>query len=199
MGTDTERALGALEEALDGVLSFVKGAAYGLRLASKKVGDLTSGGANLPGGRGPGGEELDLLVEALQQGEDRLSDVAVLALGDHFRVFLARALELPQLPSLPPTPQALEEFAGAPGALAKLPPAFGLLLQLYRAALQGGRLDRAALEAAGLRELELAYPGGKVKMFREGDHVTLTELQLQEAAQALLEAARAIRLRLLTA
>jgi len=202
MGTDTERALGALEEALDGVLSFVKGAAYGLRLATRKVGELTSGGTGLPGlpgGRGPGGEELELLVEALQQGEDRLSDVAVLALGDHFRVFLARALELPQLPALPPTPAALEEFAGAPGALTKLPSAFGLLLQLYRAALQGGRLDRAALEAAGLRELELSYPGGKVKMFREGDHVTLTEAQLQEAAQSLLEAARAIRLRLLTA
>ncbi len=198
MGTDTERALWALEEALEGVLSFVKGAAYGLRLATKKVGDLTSSAPQLPGTRGTGGEEFELLVEALQQGEDRLSDVAVLAMGDHFRVFLARALELAQLPALPATPAALEEFAGAPGAFAKLPAAFRLLLQLYRAALQGGRLDRAALEAAGLRELELSYPGGKVKMFREGDHVTLTEQQLQEAAQALLEAARAIRLRLLT-
>ncbi len=199
MGTDTERALGALEEALEGVLSFVKAAAYGLRLATKKVGDLASGASGLPTARGPGGDELGLLVEALQQGEDRLSDVAILAMGDHFRVFLARALELPQLPSLPATPAAVEEFSGAPGALTKLPSAFGLLLQLYRAALQGGRLDRAALDAAGLRELELSYPGGKVKMFREGDHVTLTEQQLREAADALLAAARAIRLRLLTA
>lgn len=196
MGTDADRALGALEEALEGVLSFVKAAAYGLRLATKKVGDLTTGAAAAPRA---GGEEMALLVEALQQGEDRLSDVAVLALGDHFRVYLARALELPQLPALPATPAALEEFAGVPGALAKLPAPFGLVLQLYRAALQGGRLDRAALDAAGLRELELTYPGGKVKMFREGDHVTLTEAQLREAAQALLEAARAIRLRLLTA
>jgi hypothetical protein len=199
MGTDADRALGALEEALEGVLSFVKAAAYGLRLATKKVGDLTTGAAAAPGASRAGGEEMALLVEALQQGEDRLSDVAVLALGAHFRVYLARALELPQLPALPSTPAALEEFAGVPGALSKLPAPFGLVLQLYRAALQGGRLDRAALDAAGLRELELTYPGGKVKMFREGDHVTLTEAQLREAAQALLEAARAIRLRLLTA
>ncbi|MDW7712194.1 MAG: hypothetical protein SCH98_17140 [Deferrisomatales bacterium] len=199
MGTDTERAVGALEEALEGLVAFVRAAAYGLRLATKKVGDLTHGGASLPAGRGSGRDELELLVEALQQGEDRLSDVTVLAMGDHFRVFLARALELPHLPPLPATPAAVEELAGAPGALAKMPAAFGLLLQLHRAALQGGRLDRAALDAAGLRELELSYPGGKVKMFREGDHVTLTEQQLRAAADALLEAAKAIRLRLLTA
>jgi len=199
MGTDTERALWALEEALEGVVALVRGAGYGLRLAAKRVGDLGASPGPQPTSKGPTGEEFERLVEALEFGEDRLSDVAVLAMGDHFRVFLARALELDQLPPLPPTPQAAEQLCGTPGALSPLPFWFPLALQLYRAALQGGRLDRSSLEALGVGQIELPYPGGKVKMHREGDRVTLTEHQTQEVAESLVEAGRAIRLRLLTA
>jgi len=199
METDTERALWAMEEALDGVVSLMRGAAYGLRLAAKRVGDVSGSASPLPATKGATGEELERLIEALEFGEDRLSDVAVLAMGDHFRVFLARALELPETPPLPPTPQAVEQLCGTPGALSDLPFWFPLCLQLYRAALRGGRLDRGCLEALGLGEIELPYAGGKVKMHREGDHVTLTEHQAQEVAESLVEAGRAIRLRLLTA
>jgi hypothetical protein len=199
METDTERALWALEEALDGVVSLVRGAAYGLRLAAKRVGDVSGSASPTPTGKGATGEEFQRLIEALEFGEDRLSDVAVLAMGDHFRVFVGRALELAEIPALPPTPRAVEQLCGVPDALSELPFWFPLVLQLYRAALQGGRLDRSCLEALGVGEIELPYPGGKVKMHREGDHVTLTEHQTEQVAESLLEAGRAIRLRLLTA
>jgi hypothetical protein len=65
--------------------------------------------------------------------------------------------------------------------------------------LRGGRLDRKALDTLGTDALEIAYPGGKVKLFRQGDRVGLSERQLGEVAHALIEAARAIRVRLLTA
>lgn len=193
MSSDADRALWSLEETVEGVLSFVKAAAYGLRLATKRIGDLAAGG------HGAGSEEMETLVEALRTGDDHLSEVAVLALGDHFRAFLAAALELPQAPPLPSTPREIEELAGTPGALERIPFWFPLLLQLYRAALRGGPLDRAALDAMGVAHVELAHPGGKVKMYREGDRVPLSEHQIHEAAETLLEAARAVRLRIITA
>ncbi|MHB8766522.1 MAG: hypothetical protein ACYDA8_19600 [Deferrisomatales bacterium] len=199
MTTDAERALWALEEAVEGVLSFVRGAAYGLRLASKRVGDLTISGAAAAGTRPHTADELQRLVASLQQGEDRLSDLTVLALGDHFRAFLARALQFPQLPALPPDPDGVELLAGTPGALARVPAWFPLLLQLYRVTLKGGRLDRAALQGLGRDPLELPYAGGKMKMFTEGDHVVLSEQMLEEVGRAVLEAAKGIRLRLQTA
>lgn len=193
MTSDAERALWSLEERVEGVLSFVKSAAYGLRLATKRVGDLAaSGGA-------PTSEEMESLVEALRQGEDRLSEVTVLALGDHFRAFLASALQLREIPALPATPLDVEQLAGTPGALERIPFRFALLLQLYRAALRGGALDAAALGALGVAHVEIAHAGGKVTMHREGDAVTLSERELYEGAEVLLEAARAIRLRLITA
>ncbi|GAB4259187.1 MAG: hypothetical protein Kow0092_07250 [Deferrisomatales bacterium] len=199
MPTDTERALWGLEESLDDVLSFVKGAAYGLRLATKRVGDLRSRARAVQSAKPQSAAEMERLVEALQNGEDRLSDLAVLAIGDHFRAFLARVLEREEPPPLPATPAGVEELVGAPGALRHVPFWFALTLQLYRSVLRGGRLDQSAFEALGLTDLEIAYPGGKVKLFREGDHVTLTETQIEEAAAATVEAARTIRLRLLTA
>lgn len=199
MNSNAERAVWALEEAVDGVLSFVRASSYGMRLAVKRVGDLTVRSPSLGGAGSPTGAEMERLVEALEEGEDQLSDVAILALGDYFRAFLARALELPQVPPLPPTPSEVENLTGTPGALAKTPSWFPLILELYRTVLRGGRLNKSSLDALGIDALELAYPGGKVKMHREGDHVTLTEHQLAEAAQALVEAAKAIRLRLLTA
>lgn len=199
MANDVERALWALEEAVDGVLSYVKGASYGLRLATKRVGDLSRPATGLAEAKPQAAAELERLSEALEHGEDRLSDLAVLALGDHFRAFLARALELPELPPLPPTPADAEALCGTPGALGKVPFWVPLALQLYRAALRGGRLDRNALQALGLDDLEIAYPSGKVRLYREGDHVTLTEQQLAEVGQALVEAGRAIYLRLVTA
>ncbi|MBI5015942.1 MAG: hypothetical protein HZB55_10680 [Deltaproteobacteria bacterium] len=195
MATDLEQALWALEEALEGVVSFVRASSYGLRLAAKRLGDLESASAGPP----PAAAEMARLAEAVEQAEDHLSDVTVLALGDHFRAFLARALELPTLPPLPSAVADLEALPGTPGALAKVSLWVPLLLQLYRVALRGGRLDRRALEALGISQLELPFPGGKVKMFRQGDHVALSERQLEEAAHALLDAARAIRLRLETA
>lgn len=192
MASDADRALWSLEEAVEGVLSFVKAAAYGLRLASKRIGDLAAAG------RG-GSEEMETLAEALRHGEDRLSEVTVLALGDHFRAFLAAALELSEVPPLPATPRGVDELAGTPGALERTAFWFPLLLQLYGAALRGGPLDRAALEALGVKQIELVHSGGKVKMYREGDRVPLSEQHLHEAAEALLEAARAVRLRIITA
>jgi len=44
--------------------------------------------------------------------------------------------------------------------------------------------------------VELAYPGGKMKLFREGDRIALTERQVAEMGDAVLAAARAIRARL---
>lgn len=195
MNTDLEQALWALEEALEGTASFVRASSYGLRLAAKRLGDLESSSAGPP----PAAAEMTRLADAVEQAEDHLSDVAVLAFGDHFRAFLARALELPTLPSLPLSVTELEALAGTPGALARVSFWVSLLLQLYRVALRGGALDRRALETLGTSQLELPFPGGKVKMFRQGDHVTLSERQLEEAAHALVDAARAIRLRLETA
>jgi hypothetical protein len=195
MVTDLEQALWALEEALEGVATFVQASSYGLRLAAKRLGDLESASAGPP----PAAGEMARLADAVGQADDYLTDVTVLTLGDHFRAFLARALELPTLPPLPEAIADLEDLAGTPGALAKASFWVPLVLQLYRVALRGGLLDRKALETLGTRQLELQFPGGKVKMFRHGDHVALSERQLEEAAHALVDAARAIRLRLETA
>ncbi|GAB4258165.1 MULTISPECIES: hypothetical protein [Deferrisoma] len=196
MASDVERALWAFEEAVEGVLGFVRAAEYGLRLATKRVADLVNNPAASAAQLGP---ELAAVRGALEAAPDRLTDVAVLALGDHFRAFLARALGLRELPPLPETTAGVETLAGTPGALAKAPPWVPLFLQLYRAALRGGPLDRRALEALGESTLELRYPGGKVKLVTAGDRVTLTEGQFEDLARALVEAARAIELRLLTA
>lgn len=194
MASDVEQALWAFEEAVDGLTGFIRAGAYGLRLAAKRVGDLAT-----PAGPGTQSPEMVRLAEALENSEDRFSDVVVLALGDHFRAFLARALQLGALPPLPGSIADLEEIPGTPGALTKVSPWVPLLLQLYRVVLRGGALDRLALQVLGRDDLEIPYPGGKVKLFRPGDHVTLGERHLEEAAHALLEAARAIQLRLLTA
>jgi hypothetical protein len=192
--TEVEQALWAFEEQVEGIVGFVKAAGYGLRLAAKRVGDLTA-----PLGPGGSNPELIRLAEILEPSEDRLSDFVVLALGDHFRAFLARALQLPVPPPLPTDVAELEEIPGTPGALHKASHWVPLLLQLYRVILRGGALDRSALDALGRSEIEIPYPGGKVKLFRSGDHVTLDERHLEEAAHAMLEAARAIKLRILTA
>ena len=196
MASDAEQALWALEEAVDGVLSFVRSASYGLRLATRRVADLAHRPGASPAAAGP---EIEGLREALQEAPERLSDLAVLALGDHFRAFLARALSLEVPPPLPGTPEGVEELAGTPGALARCPFWVPLLLQLYRVVLRGGGLDRRAVEALGGGSIEIRYPGGKVKLFTEGDRVELAESHLEEAGRALVEAARAIHLRLLTA
>jgi hypothetical protein len=197
--TDAERALWALEEAVEGVLALVKGASYGLRLAVKRVGDVAKASPNLSEATPSSAAEMEKLVQALTGAEDHLSDVTILALGDHFRAFLARALDLPDLPPLPPTPRDVEALTGTPGALEKISFWFPLSLQLYRVALRGGKLDRGAMQALGRTDLEIAYPGGKVKLYREGSHVTLTEHQIEEAAQAYVAASRAIHRRLLMA
>ncbi len=199
MASDLDQAVWAFEEAVESLVLFVKGASYGLRLASKKLGDLASSGPSKLGSAPGTQAEMEALLEALGHGEDRLSDVVVLALGDHLRAFLARALELPSLPHLPGTPVEVEVLAGTPNALLKSSPLFALLLQLYRVSLKGGALDREAMEALGKREIELSYPGGKVKLFRAGDRVTLSEQQLEAMGKAAVEAARAVYLRLMTA
>ena len=196
MATDAEQALWAFEEAVERVLRFVRGTSYGLRLATRRIGDLVSSPSASPGAAGP---DLDEIRSALEEAPEHLTEFAALALGDHFRAFLARALSLEHLPPLPDTPEGVEELAGTPGALAESPFWVPLMLQLYRVALRGGVLDRRAVEALGGSRFELPYPGGKVKLFGPGDRVALTEGQIEEAAQAFLEAARAVRLRLITA
>jgi hypothetical protein len=191
VGNDLEAALWALEEATEEVLLFVKAAAYGLRLAVQRVGNV--GASSQPSA------ERERLIQALECGEDHLSDVVVLALGDHFRTFLGRALKLPHPPPLPETPEESETLAGTPGALRGVPFWFPLVLQLYRVVLQGGRLDRWSFERLGLTDLEITFPGGKVKLFREGDRVSLTEGHLNQTADAVRAAARALCLRLLGA
>lgn len=198
MTSDAERALWAFDEAVQEVRSFVRGASYGLRLAVSRIGGLKSSSPGL-GEAVARVDEMERLLESLSRGEDHLSDAAILALGDHFRAFLARALHLESLPALPGTRPGVENISGTPHALDRVPFWFSLALQLYRAALQGGRLDRAALDALGGTDVELAYPGGKRKLFREGDRITLTEGQLDQVADAYLEAAKAIKLKLLTA
>ncbi len=193
-----DHALWTFEERTQELLAFVKAAGYGLRLAVRRVGELTSVGGTLPGPKGGAGSGMRELSEALASAEDRLSDLLVLALGDHFRAFLARALALAELPALPATAAELEELAGAPGVLRGLGPWVPRGLQLYRVALRGGGLDRATLEALGSDSLELVYPGGKVRMYREGDHVCLAETQVAELAEAFVEAAKALRRRLQT-
>ena len=194
MTSDVEQALWAFEEAVEGLTGFIRAGAYGLRLAAKRVGDLS-----VPVGPATQSPELVRLADALESAEDRLTDVVVLALGDHFRAFLSRALQLGEVPPLPGSLSELEEIPGTPSALSKVSPWVPLVLQLYRVVLRGGALDRLALQTLGKNDLEIPYPGGKVKLFRPGDHVTLGERHLEEAAHAMVEAARAIQLRLLTA
>ncbi|MBI5443427.1 MAG: hypothetical protein HY900_19710 [Deltaproteobacteria bacterium] len=198
MASDVEQALWAFEEAVDGLLSFVKASSYGVRLATRRVTE-SAGAVPRRGSAASGPSEMEALIESLEHADDRLSDVFFLALGDYLRAFLARALQLPALPNLPGSPSGVEDLAGTPGALSKAPPWVGLLLQLYRVTLKGGALDREALQVLGKTELELPFPGGKVKLFRAGDRITLTEHQMEEAGRALAEAARAVYLRLVTA
>ena len=195
MASEVEQALWEFEEAVAGVLAFVKSSAYGLRLATKRIGDLTMG----PGDRPQNPGELEELRVALENAPDRLSDVTVLALGGHLRAFLAHALALPELPPLPDSADGVESLAGTPGAAARAGFWFALLLQLHRLVLQGGRLDRRAMQVLGVDDLELRYPSGKVKLHAAGDTVTLTEGQLHEVAQAVLEAARSVHRHLRTA
>ncbi len=194
MASDVEQALWALENAVEGVVGFVKAADYGLRLAAKRIGDLSAGGDRPTPSGG-----LDDLRDAVAGAPQRLSEVGVLALGDHFRAFLARALGLAEVPPLPPTPADVERLAGTPGATRSDGIWFPLLLALYRTALGGGRLDRAALASMGVPDLELRYPSGKVKLHSAGDAVVLEEGHFREAGEAVLEAARSIHRHLRTA
>ncbi len=194
MASDVEQALWALENAVEGVVGFVKAADYGLRLAAKRIGDLAAGGDRpVPAGG------LDDLRDALAGAPQRLSEVGVLALGDHFRAFLARALGLAEPPPLPDTPDGVEQLAGTPGAARGDRFWFPLFLALYRAALGGGRLDRAAMAALGTDDLELRYPSGKVKLHWAGDAVVLEEVHFRQAGEAVLEVARSIHRHLRTA
>ena len=197
MSDAAENALSCLEEAVDRVLNLVKGAAYGLRVAAKRIGDLTaSASSSLPGHAARSADEMEALILALSDGEENLSEIASLALGEHLRAFLGAALTLPALPNLPETPAEVEKLAGVPGALKNAPFEFALTLQLAHTALRGGMLDRKALDALGGGDLELVFSGGKVKLYREGDRVALSEEQLAAMGKAVVEAARAIRLRL---
>jgi hypothetical protein len=193
-----DRALWKLEEAAAGSLSLVKAAHYGLRLATKRVGDLAvkaaEGSSQPPGGQG----DLEDLAAALEMGPALLCDTVLLSLGDHFCAYLARALGLGERPALPPTPEAVEALAGTPDALVGVPFWFPLALALYAAALNGGLLEQRTLDTLGETDLEIPYPTGKVKLFRAGDRVTLAESHFQEIAESYLAAARAIRQRLAT-
>lgn len=193
-----DHALWKLEEAAAGALSLVKAAHYGLRLASKRVTDLTVAAAAAPGAAPGGKADLEELAVALETGPDQLCDAVLLSLGDHFCAFLTQALGLEQRPALPATPEAVETLAGTPDALAEVPFWFPLALALYTAALNGGLLEQHTLHALGEPDLEIPYPTGKVKLFRVGDRVTLAESHYQEIAESYLAAARAIRQRLAT-
>jgi hypothetical protein len=198
MGSDLEQAVSAFEEAVDGLSSLAAAAAYALRLAANRVADVTGAASRREAGA-PSPSELERLIDSLGRADERFSDVVVLALGDHFRAFLARALQLGTLPPLPASPRDLEELAGTPGTLARCSPWLPLLLQLYRVALKGGALDREVFQVFGKAELEVPFRDGKVRLFQVGDRVTLGDRQIEQAGRALIEAARSIQLALLTA
>lgn len=193
MNNAAEQAQYRLEEGVAKVMALMRGALYGLRVAAKRVGDLASSGGSIHAIHGK--QDMESLIEALEQADENLSDAAVLALGDHFREFLRGALGLEERPPLPGTVKGVETLAGTPGALGKIDREFAILLQLYRVALEGGVLDRTAMDALG-GGLELVYAGGKVKMFQTGDRVALGEEILRDAGIAVEEAGRAIRRKL---
>jgi hypothetical protein len=191
-----EKALLRLQEATQRVLQLVKGASYGFRVGAKRIGDLTVKGGPLTSVAKSSPEEMHALLACFESVDENMTEVVSLALGDHFREYLRAALSLKEAPPLPQTPEEVEKLAGVPGALSKVPFEFRLLLQLYAVTMRGGILDRAALERLGVQDLQLFFAGGKVKMFREGDRVALSEDQFTAMNKAALEAARAVRMRL---
>jgi len=196
MSEDLDRAVWKLGEGAARVTALVRVASYGLRLAAKRVGDLAAAESGFAGLRPKSAEEMAHLAEALETGDENLTESAVLALCAHFREFLRAALGMEAAPDLPETAAGVEALAGTPGALHGAPPLFSLFLALAATAVRGGGLDRRALAALGRDEVELAYPGGKMKLFREGDRIALTERQVAEMGDAVVAAARAIRARL---
>jgi hypothetical protein len=196
--SEVEGALWRLEEALAGVLGFAQATGYGLRLARKRIGDLTVSALEGKSGAAGGSEELTALKQAIEHSEDQLSDLLMLTFGDHFREFLARALALSQRPPLPVSPAELEELAGTPGAFADRPFWFTVGLLLSHAALNAGALDARILNEVHGADLEIPFPDGKVKLFHPGDRVTLVVPQFQSIADAYLGAALTIRRHLAT-
>lgn len=196
MSETAERALWRLERSLGRVRSLAWGAAYGLRVASKRIGDLAAKDAGFTTVSAKSAEELQRLADALAEGEECLTEAVVLAMAEHFREYLRGVLGMEHALGLPATPAEAEALAGTPGALKDAPFLFSLFLALAGASARDGQLDREAMRALGRDEMELAYPGGKMKLFREGDRVALTEKQVDEMAEAILWAARSVKARL---
>ncbi len=200
MNGSAEQALWKLESALNRVSGHVKATNYGLRLAAKRIGDLTAkGGGAIAAASSSSAEEMEELTHSLGQAGEVVSEVVLLAYGDHFRAFLGEALGLDVPPTLPESKAAVEQLAGVPGALDKVSEMFPIGLALAGGLLRNGYIDSQTLKALGVEEFELSFPYGKVKLFREGDKPTLDELHLEQIAQGYLEAAKAVNIRLQTA
>jgi hypothetical protein len=186
-------ALYRLEDGINRVQNSVRGAYYGARLASKRIGDLTAKGGPLVSAVKKSAEEMKKISTALERIEEDLTDIAVLSYSAHFSEFLRALLNLEKPPALPETVKEVEELVGAPGALAKADNMFPLFLALAGAAVRGGKLDKRALQALGKDEVEIPFSLGKMLLFREGDRVGLTDKQIEAMGKAILDSGRVLR------
>lgn len=186
-------ALYRLEDGINRVQNSVRGAYYGARLASRRIGDLTAKGGPLVSAVKKSAEEMKKISTALERIEEDLTDIAVLAYAAHFSEFLRALLNVETPPALSETVKGVEGLAGTPGALAKADNMFPLFLALTGTSVRGGKLDKRALQALGKDEVEIPFAAGKMLLFREGDRVGLTDKQLEAMGKAILEAARILR------
>ncbi|TAL15636.1 hypothetical protein EPN96_11710 [bacterium] len=186
-------ALYRLEDGVNRIQNSVRGAYYGARLASRRIGDLTAKGGPLVSAVKKSAEEMKKISSALERIEEDLTDIAVLAYAAHFSEFLRALLNVETPPALPETIKGVEELAGTPGALAKADNMFPLFLALTGTSVRGGKLDKRALQALGRDEVEIPFSLGKMLLFREGDRVGLTDKQLEAMGKAILDAGRILR------
>lgn len=187
---DKSEALSRLKEGIARVQNTVRSSSYGLRVAGKRLGDLTAKGGPLVSAAKTSAEEMKKLSSALERPEEDLTEAAVLAYFAHFGEFVRALTGQCVSPGNPESASALEELFGASGALKKAPQDFSIFLALAGVAVRGGKLDRRAFDALGREEVELKFQMGKVLLFMEGDRVSLTGKNLEDIGGTIMETAK---------
>ncbi len=191
--SNAAKALLTLQEGVLRVQSTVRGAFYGIRLAGKRLGDLTAKGGPLAMAVKTSAEEMKKLTQSLERPDEDLSETAVLAYYAHFGEFLHALSGKAAMPGQPESTAQVEELLGRGAIFKKEEALFSLFLALAGVAVRGGTLDKRALKALGRDEVELNFSMGKVLLFMEGDRVSLTDKNLEAMGGAIIEAAQKIR------
>ncbi len=187
------QAITRLEESIERIIASVRGAAYGQRIAGKRIGDLTGKGGPLVSAAKKSAEEMKKIVAALKHTEENLTENSLLALDAHFRVYLKTVTGL-ELYRLPDNPRKLEERLNSNGIFAKAPEYFGLFLFLANVSLDGGTITRDHLESSERKGLEIVHTTGKTIFYMAGDRVALTEAQLDQMGRAIMVAAKKVKM-----